>query len=119
MSEEALHPIDYEADQRHRVDLFHPAGGDRGGPVVLFIHGGDWQAFDKSSSSHLARGANGGGLTVALPSYRPPAPSFHLGQPGPRPDDRGGATPEPPRLAAADEQPPRRRRGRNGERRIP
>jgi acetyl esterase/lipase len=62
--------IAYGPDERHRVDLFHPAGGDRGGPVVLFIHGGYWQALDKSSSSHLARGANGRGLTVAVPSYR-------------------------------------------------
>ena len=35
----------------------------------MFIHGGYWQAFDKSSSSHLARGANERGLTVAIPSY--------------------------------------------------
>ena len=60
----------YGPEERHRLDLFHPSGGDRGGPVVLFIHGGYWQAFDKSSSSHLARGANGRGLTVAVPSYR-------------------------------------------------
>ena len=60
----------YGPQERHRLDLFHPEGGDAGGPVVLFIHGGYWQAFDKSSSSHLARGANGRGLTVAVPSYR-------------------------------------------------
>ncbi|MBM1170401.1 alpha/beta hydrolase [Microvirga arabica] len=59
----------YGPGQRHRLDLFHPQGGDAGGPVVLFIHGGYWQAFDKSSSSHLARGANMRGLTVAVPSY--------------------------------------------------
>ena len=40
-----------------------------GGPVVLFIHGGYWQALDKSFSSHLARGANERGLTVAVPNY--------------------------------------------------
>jgi len=60
----------YGPQERQRLDLFHPEGGDAGGPVVLFIHGGYWQAFDKSSSSHLARGANGRGLTVAVPSYR-------------------------------------------------
>ena len=43
--------------------------GDAGGPVVLFIHGGYWQALDKSFSSHLARGANERGLTVAVPNY--------------------------------------------------
>ncbi|WP_114942839.1 alpha/beta hydrolase [Microvirga calopogonii] len=59
----------YGPGERNRLDLFHPQSGDAGGPVVLFIHGGYWQAFDKSSSSHLARGANGRGLTVAIPSY--------------------------------------------------
>lgn len=59
----------YGPGERHRLDLFYPQGGDAGGPVVLYIHGGYWQAFDKSSSSHLARGANERGLTVAIPSY--------------------------------------------------
>jgi acetyl esterase/lipase len=61
------HP--YGPGERHRYDLFFPPGGDRGGPVVLFIHGGYWQALDKSSASHLARGANERGLTVAVPGY--------------------------------------------------
>jgi acetyl esterase/lipase len=59
----------YGPGERHRLDLFHPENGDGSGAVVLFIHGGYWQAFDKSSSSHLARGTNGRGLTVAIPSY--------------------------------------------------
>ncbi|MBM6580445.1 alpha/beta hydrolase [Microvirga sp. BT689] len=61
--------VSYGTSERHRLDLFHSQSGDAGGPVVLFIHGGYWQAFDKSSSSHLARGANERGLTVAVPSY--------------------------------------------------
>ena len=48
----------YGPGERHRLDLFHPGPGERSGPVVLFIHGGYWQALDKSSASHLARGAN-------------------------------------------------------------
>ena len=59
----------YGPGERHRFDLFFPPGGDRGGPVVLFIHGGYWQALDKSSASHLARGANVRGLTVAVAGY--------------------------------------------------
>ncbi len=59
----------YGPGERHRLDLFYPHNGDVGGPIVLFIHGGYWQATDKSSSSHLARGANERGLTVAVPSY--------------------------------------------------
>jgi acetyl esterase/lipase len=59
----------YGPGERHRLDLFYPQSGDSGGAVVLFIHGGYWQALDKSSASHLARGANERGLTVAVPSY--------------------------------------------------
>jgi arylformamidase len=59
----------YGPGERHRLDLFYPQSGDGDGPIVLFIHGGYWQALDKSTSSHLARGANERGLTVAIPSY--------------------------------------------------
>ena len=59
----------YGQGERHRLDLFRPSNGDAGGPIVLFIHGGYWQALDKSFSSHLARGANERGLTVAVPNY--------------------------------------------------
>ncbi|QFU16507.1 alpha/beta hydrolase [Microvirga thermotolerans] len=61
--------IAYGPGGRHRLDLFHPPGGDAGAPAIMFIHGGYWQALDKSSSSHLARGANERGFTVAVPSY--------------------------------------------------
>ncbi|UVF21101.1 alpha/beta hydrolase [Microvirga terrae] len=59
----------YGPGARHRLDFFHPPGGEAGGPVVLYIHGGYWQALDRTTSSHLARGANERGLTVAIPSY--------------------------------------------------
>lgn len=61
--------VAYGPGERHRLDLFHPPGGDAGGPLIVFIHGGYWQSFDKSSSSHLARGANERGFSVAVPSY--------------------------------------------------
>jgi len=59
----------YGPGERHRLDLFHPRTGDAGGPIVLYIHGGYWQALDKSFFSHLARGANERGFTVAIPNY--------------------------------------------------
>lgn len=60
--------IAYGARPRNRLDIFHPAE-DAGGPLVVFIHGGYWRSFDKSVFSHMARGANVHGLTVAIPSY--------------------------------------------------
>lgn len=57
----------YGAGERERYDLFLPKGRPRG--VAIFIHGGYWLAFDKSSWSHLAAGPLAHGWAVALPSY--------------------------------------------------
>jgi arylformamidase len=65
----AQHPpreLHYGASERHRIDLF-PGSGD--GPIVVFIHGGYWQALDGSSFSHCARGLNAHGISVAVPTY--------------------------------------------------
>ncbi len=58
--------ISYGSGARHVIDFFP---GDGKGPIVVFIHGGYWQALDGSSFSHLARGLNGHGIGVAIPSY--------------------------------------------------
>jgi arylformamidase len=58
--------IPYGSGARHRIDFFR---GDRDGPVVVFIHGGYWQALDGSFFSHLAGGLNAHGISVAIPSY--------------------------------------------------
>jgi arylformamidase len=60
--------IAYGARPRNRLDLFHPAR-DGGGALVVFIHGGYWRSFDKSMFSHMARGANAHGLSVAVAGY--------------------------------------------------
>ena len=57
----------YGAHPRERFDLFLPEGTAKG--TFIFVHGGYWMAFDKSSWSHLAAGALAHGWTVALPSY--------------------------------------------------
>jgi arylformamidase len=58
--------IPYGPGARNVIDFFP---GDRQGPIVVFIHGGYWQALDGSSSSHLAAGLNARGISVAIPSY--------------------------------------------------
>jgi arylformamidase len=58
--------IPYGPGVRNIIDFF-PAEHD--GPIVVFIHGGYWQAFDGSSFSHLAAGLNAHGISVAIPSY--------------------------------------------------
>jgi arylformamidase len=58
--------ISYGPGARHTIDFF---SGDGAGPIVVFIHGGYWQALDSSCFSHMARGLNAHGVDVAIPSY--------------------------------------------------
>lgn len=57
----------YGGAPRNRFDLFLPEAGPKG--LVVYIHGGYWMRFDKSSWSHLAEGALASGFAVAMPSY--------------------------------------------------
>ena len=59
--------IPYGEGTRHKFDLFLPEGKPVG--LFVFVHGGYWLAFDKSTWSHLARGALERGWAVAMPSY--------------------------------------------------
>lgn len=57
--------IRYGDGERHVFDFFE--AGD--GPCVMYVHGGYWQALDKSFHSVHARGLNELGVSVAVPSY--------------------------------------------------
>ena len=57
----------YGPGARQRLDLFLPEGTPAG--LVMFVHGGYWRMFDKSSWSHLAAGPVARGWAVAMPSY--------------------------------------------------
>lgn len=58
--------IRYGAGARNAIDYFP---GNHDGPIVVFIHGGYWQALDSSFFSHLAGGLNAHGIGVAIPGY--------------------------------------------------
>ncbi len=60
--------LSYGDTPRQIIDLFLPAAGDNA-PIVLFIHGGYWRAFDPSFSSQVARGLNQHGIAVAIVGY--------------------------------------------------
>ena len=59
--------IAYGPGARNTIDFF--AGNNNERPIVVFIHGGYWQALDGSFFSHLAGGLNAHGISVAIPSY--------------------------------------------------
>ncbi len=64
--------LTYGPGGRNVIDIFV---GERKGrdtdkaPLVVFIHGGYWQALDGSWFSHMARGLNAHGISVAVPTY--------------------------------------------------
>ena len=60
--------IPYGPSDREKMDIFHPEKKSIG--VFVFIHGGYWRAFDKSSWSHLSLGALDNGFAAVIPSYR-------------------------------------------------
>jgi arylformamidase len=63
---ESFRTLRYGPGVRHTIDLFASRGK---GDVVMFVHGGYWQALDGSLFSHLAAGLNAHGVSVAIPSY--------------------------------------------------
>ncbi|MBX2829937.1 MAG: alpha/beta hydrolase [Rhodospirillales bacterium] len=69
--------IAYGDEDREKYDLFLPDGTPKG--LVVFVHGGYWKAFDKSSWSHLSHGAVAKGWAVCMPSYTL-APDARLSQ---------------------------------------
>jgi len=65
-AQRAPQTMSYGPGARHTIDLF---AGNGNGPVVVFMHGGYWQALDGSFFSHCARGLNAHGIDVAVPTY--------------------------------------------------
>ncbi|WP_262695685.1 alpha/beta hydrolase [Kordiimonas aquimaris] len=59
--------VEYGDREREKFDLFLPKEEPLG--LVVFIHGGYWLDFDKSSWSHLANGSVKNGWAVCMPSY--------------------------------------------------
>lgn len=60
--------VSYGEGERQFYDLFKPET-QHGNALVMFIHGGYWQALDRSFFSHMARGLNRLGLPVAVIGY--------------------------------------------------
>ncbi|MCF6233922.1 MAG: alpha/beta hydrolase [Rhodobacteraceae bacterium] len=57
----------YGPGERQKYDMFLPESTPEG--TVIFVHGGYWRAFDRTSWSHLAAGPLTHGWAVAMPSY--------------------------------------------------
>jgi arylformamidase len=73
----ALLELRYGESERQCIDLFKPPHANP--PLLVFFHGGYWQAMGKSDFSFLARELNAAGIAVAIPGYDL-CPAVTLGQ---------------------------------------
>jgi arylformamidase len=60
--------LKYGPSPRQTIDIFKPKSS-KDGPLALFIHGGYWRSLEPAMFSHLARGMNAQGVTVAVSGY--------------------------------------------------
>lgn len=65
------------SDHKHRLDLFRPAEPRRGGPILLFVHGGGWTSGDRAFRAagrdvyrNIGRFFAARGVGTAVMSYR-------------------------------------------------
>lgn len=67
--------IAYGADDRHRLDVFAPTGGEANKPVLLFVHGGGFVRGDKGGPddafyNNVGAWAVANGLVAVTMTYR-------------------------------------------------
>lgn len=55
--------------RKHKMDVFVPAGS-KAAPLVVFFHGGVWQAGDKDAYENVGRALAEHGLVAAVVNYR-------------------------------------------------
>ena len=62
--------IVYGPHARHRLDLYWPKQRSHSLPVLVFFHGGSWQAGSKEDYAFIGASLARAGLLVAVPDYR-------------------------------------------------
>jgi acetyl esterase/lipase len=67
LGERAELDVSYGPSERQAYDIFQPKTPAKG--TLIFVHGGYWRMFDRTSWSYLAKGALARGWAVAMPSY--------------------------------------------------
>jgi arylformamidase len=61
--------ISYGSSARQIIDLFSSPAAGGTAPLTLFMHGGYWRSLEPAIFSHVARGLNGHGITMAVAGY--------------------------------------------------
>lgn len=64
------HGVAYGTGPRRALDVYRPADGRSGLPVVVFIYGGSWQSGARGEYRFVAAALARAGMVVAVPDYR-------------------------------------------------
>ena len=62
--------IAYGDGERQQMDIYRADEPKAGAPVIVFVHGGGWNAGDKSMYKFVAEGFTKDGYDVVVPNYR-------------------------------------------------
>jgi acetyl esterase/lipase len=62
--------IAYGVAPRQKLDLYAPAAGIAGAPLVVFFYGGSWTGGDRASYRFVGEALAAIGCAVAIPDYR-------------------------------------------------
>jgi acetyl esterase/lipase len=62
--------VAYGPLERHRLDIYRPAGGKTDAPVLMFVHGGSWQTGSKDDYPFLGSAFAKAGIETVVVNYR-------------------------------------------------
>jgi acetyl esterase/lipase len=62
--------VTYGPHARNVLDVYQPAAGDQGGPIVLFIYGGGWRSGERATYGFVGAALASRGITTVVPDYR-------------------------------------------------
>ncbi|MGJ8559258.1 MAG: alpha/beta hydrolase [Litorimonas sp.] len=62
--------VAYGDGPRQMMDIYHADEPKADAPVIIFVHGGGWNAGDKSMYKFVAEGFTKDGFDVVVPNYR-------------------------------------------------
>lgn len=62
--------VPYGSNGRHKLDIYTPANGAAGAPVVVFFFGGNWTRGERGDYAFVGRALASRGYVVVIPDYR-------------------------------------------------
>jgi len=62
--------VAYGALDRHKLDVYASAAGDKHGPIALFFYGGGWRSGDRSTYGFAGSALAARGITTVIADYR-------------------------------------------------